>query len=120
MATWSGLTVNDALVATREILKDPGGARYSTTSLVRIIGDGVAMMFRIRPDFMVGRVDPRPIYLETALDTKLPDVVSEYHFEPLVEWVAATAELRDDQFSQDGRAAVILQKVRTALLTPGV
>jgi hypothetical protein len=120
MASWPGLTVNDAIIAAREILKDPDGERYSDESLTRQIGEGVATMFRIRSDFLVGRRDPRPIYAPGSLAERLPDVVSEYYFQPLIEWVVARVELRDDQFSQDGRAAALFSKMRAALLTPGV
>lgn len=112
--------VSDAISAARIILKDALAARYSDEDLAHYASEGVAAMYRIRPDLMVGGYTERPVYTAASLSTPLPPAIADEYMEPLARFIAGHAELRDDQFSQDGRAVTLLQMMRAALLTPGV
>jgi len=86
--------------------------RYSDDDLLNYARDAVVAAFRVRPDLRIG-VD----WLRD--DTDFPSVLEDY-WAPSVEYVTAAAELRDDQFSQDGRAAALLQKFRASLMSTGL
>lgn len=109
------MTPQELTTDARAILQDTRTPyRYTDTDLLRYVEDGVSTFLRIRPDLRVG-------YGWRPGQPDIPASLEESGYRPLLaEYVAAKAELRDDQFVENGRVVALLQKVRAGLLTPGV
>lgn len=110
-------TVLDLVSRARVILQDTqdlgAGYRYADTDMEQYGLDAVHTAFRIRPDLAVGST------WDGTASATLPASLNYYH-QPLSEWVAATAALRDDQHATEGKAAILLQKMQGAMLGMGV
>jgi hypothetical protein len=103
-------TVKDVLDQVRDILQDVDAERYGDPSLLRILNVWIMEMRRARPDAFVGTFHtPAPTI--SALADELP--FPEQFFLPTVHFVAGTAEMRDDQFTQDGRANTLIGLARS-------
>src|SRR3954449_5937877 len=98
-------TVKDVLDQVRDILQDVGAERYGDPSLIRILNVWIMEMRRARPGAFVGTF-PVPAPTISTLADELP--FPEQFFLPTVHFVAGTAEMRDDQFTQDGRANTLI------------
>jgi hypothetical protein len=88
--------------------------RYEAVELDGYARDAVATFLRLRPDLRIGIEWSR---FGTAVE--VPATLDDY-WPLLSEYVAAKAELRDDQFTNDGRVIALLQKVRSGLVTTGL
>jgi hypothetical protein len=102
----------------REVLQDVDPPyRYGDTALIDAANLAVQEAWRHRPDLFYGRVSletGQPAAL-TALDTTqvpLPNFMDV----ALLSFVAGYAELRDDQFTVDGRAMALLKNWNAALV----
>ncbi len=116
-------TVKAAISSVRGVIQDQMTPyRYSDADLVAYLNEGIATMFRIRPDFMVGAGwgVPAPYVLPTDAETPLPPVIADFYFAPLVEWISGRAFLRDTQYGEGGVSLAFHEKMRAALLTTGV
>ena len=128
-------TFQNLLDEAREILQDTDsdGYRYPTTTLTNKLNRGLHELARIRPDAFwnyflrddlivpeVVPVDSDPDDDEEALDAvedgqvALTDTfqLPMQFWNPLVFWVAGSAELIDDEFTNDGRAITLLQQFK--------
>jgi hypothetical protein len=74
----------------------------------RQVSTAVGEARRIRPDLFIATLrDDVPVYTSTAMDAQVP--MPDMFFLPVVNFVAGRAELRDDQFTTDGRAVTLIQ-----------
>lgn len=115
-------TVTQTLDSVRGLLQDRVAPyRYSDDDLVGYLNEGLAAMYRIRPDFMVGLGwQAQPDYtLPADANTALPTVVADFYHAPLVDWISARAFMRDTQYGEGGVAVAFTEKMRAALLTTG-
>lgn len=105
-------TVNGVISDVRVLLNDSDGSRYTTAQLMRILNQGLAEAWRIRPDLFVS--SPGSNFEERIAgdNTTLP---AEYA-NALIDYIVGRAELRDDEFAADGRAMALLNSFRTRLL----
>lgn len=106
------MLVSELLLTVRDTLQDDAGDRYSTASLLRALNMGILDMRRSRPDYFIGQ------YLvatpQVAADTEeVP--VPEIAVPGLIAWVAGFAELRDDEYTADGRAKTLLDAYNGSL-----
>ena len=113
------LSVGDLIGQVRTLLQDTdntsGSYRYSTDSIIMALNQGSADLFRIRPD----------LYLETGFVVKSYSighldeniVVEPQYVSPLVFYVVGLVQARDDEQTQDARAAAFLQTFQKAVLT---
>jgi hypothetical protein len=62
-------------------------------------------MHRIRPDLYLGKVSRPPVYSADLLTA--PIAAPSIFFPQIVNYVVGRAELRDDKFATDGRAATL-------------
>ena len=111
-------TVNDAVNEARAILQDVTSQsfRYSTADLIAYLNDALLDARRIRPDLFYGMYDQDvPSFTESDLAEEFP--IDGMYFTAVVFYMCGTAELRDDEFTQDGRAVSLLQQFSTRLLT---
>ena len=98
-------TLQDIINSVRVDLQDADAIRYTDPQLLEYCNDGIRAAFRIRPDFLLGgfngTVSTYTANQEVPLDWQYISLLKQY--------VGARAEFRDDEYSQDGRAAAFLQ-----------
>lgn len=105
--------VSDVLSRVWETLQDDG-TRYPKAQLLGYMNDAVLEARSIRPDLFVSK-----------FGQEIPDVVDEgsafplplQFFPAVCFYVAGRAELRDDEFAVDGRAATLLSTFGKKLVT---
>ena len=106
---WS---ISDALTRVREILNDEDSDeyRYSDESLIGILNVAILETRGLRPDaFVFG--EAIPMYTVDDLEADFPIPLTFYS--AVTYFVAGYAELRDDEFTENGRAMLLMQKFRT-------
>lgn len=104
-------TLQDVINSVRVDLQDADAIRYTNAQLLGFANDGIQGAFRKRPDFRLGS------YTSSITVYGLTDSVPlpvQYQM-LLIHYVAARAELRDDEYSQDGRAAALMNLFTTEL-----
>lgn len=107
------------LTEAREILQDTVEPyRYSDDLLVNKLNRGLQSMARIRPDafwdtFTNGDIVVPEVTL-AGIDTTFP--LQMQFYSPLVSFIVAWAEIVDDEFTNDGRAAALLANFKTELV----
>jgi hypothetical protein len=107
-------TVADAVANTRAILQDNDTPyRYSDADLVTYLNDALLETRKLRPDLFRaywGTGTPFPEFTDAdiAAETNIP--INNMYFTPLTYFMAGTAELRDDEFTVDARAATLLNQ----------
>jgi len=107
-------TVQAVLDSARVILNDEEAGRYTDDQLCEYVLDAMVQARYVRPDLFVGQ------YL-----TALPDVLvpadpfplSAQFFAATREFVVAMAELRDDEWVDNGRVAVLRNTLNQKLTT---
>lgn len=106
MATFSDL-IGDAQV----ILQDVAAERYTLPQLLRCATLAVAEAFVARPDFQFGQ-GYAGVGTYSAADT-VPIPANYHSF--IIEYIVFRAEIRDDEFANDGRAAAFLARFKNGL-----
>jgi hypothetical protein len=102
----------DVLDHARDILQDHDEDRYTNESLIRCLNAALTELRRLRPDFWIGRYYEASIAVTVETDEiQLP----VFMFSPLVDFVAGRAELRDDEFTTDGRAVALMAMFKQAV-----
>lgn len=102
-------TISDAISRVREILQDEDAEeyRYTDESLIGVFNVAVLSLREKRPDaFIVGQ----PITEYTTADLTAEFPVPLTFYTPITYFVAAYAELRDDEFTTGGRAILLMAK----------
>lgn len=96
---------------------DTSDPRYTDTQLIGMLNQGINALVRVRPDACYD------LYDDNALNT--PEVVASgatgnqvnvsatfnldmMFFNPLIHFTVGMAELVDDEYTEDGRAAMLL------------
>lgn len=108
-------TVADIVTRARADLndKDSDLYRYSTEELLGFINAAMFEIRRNRPDFFYG-VSTTPQYTTTDISA-----LTEFEFpqfaEAVTRFTVGRAEIRDDEFSEDGRAMQLLQMFSAAV-----
>jgi hypothetical protein len=101
-------TFAQAVQTTREILQDRYAPfRYSNGDLMLSINEGISEARRLRPDLFIDSLTTEiPFYTVTSFSENIP--LPDEYFSAFVSYVAGRTNLRDDEFSADGRAAVLI------------
>lgn len=102
-------TVGNAVTEARRILQDLNeeSYRYPTSHLCSLVTQACQEARRVRPDLFLGMLTTTiPTYTESDFADELP--ITDSYFPQVVNYVVGRAELRDDQFSSDGRAAMLV------------
>lgn len=121
-------TGSTAMVQIRSILQDRVEPyRYLDSELVAILNTCLTEVKRLRPDAFAGTftTSTTPQFYEDGqilppagyLPLSDPWPIDEMFFSPVVVYVAGYAELRDDEFTVDSRAALLLQRFAGQLLS---
>jgi hypothetical protein len=97
-------TFQEVIDSARVVLQDSDKLRYTDAQLMEYANDGVQEGFRIRPDFKLGSYTTAPSTYVVGSTVPFP-----YVYQMLLKhYVVYRAEIRDDEYSQDGRAAALL------------
>lgn len=106
-------TVNDYIATARVLLQDSVDPyRYADTELVAALNFALLEMRRLRPDLFIGRSNAVPTY---TLNSPSKVAVNEQYRMAVLYYIVGHAQLRDDEATQDQRAAAMLTAFRTAL-----
>ena len=115
--------VSDLLARVRVVLQDQDqdNYRYPTTDIVGYLNDAVVEAKRLRPDMFIGRyLEDVPQVSETPIDYTIINMpLPDSAFTAAVDYCAGRCELRDDEFSVDGRAMTFLNSFSQKLMGGG-
>jgi hypothetical protein len=113
--------VGDLLDQVRTLLQDTdntsGQYRYSTDSLVTNLNQCMLDLFRMRPDLFLEQGFQQPWFSVAGLDVPLG--IEEQYVPPLVWYVTGLTQARDDETTQDARAAAFMTTFKQAIQTAG-
>lgn len=120
-------TYQDVVTEARVLLQDTDDAsyRYSNTNLIAIYNRGLQALARVRPDAMYD--------LYSANSLNVPELVESspgagqvlwtatfglemQFFNPLIAYMVGIAEIVDDEYAEDGRAAMLLAAFKNEVL----
>ncbi|MGE0677767.1 hypothetical protein [Pseudolabrys sp.] len=108
-------TVSDYVTEARVLLQDTiAPYRYSDSELVLALSIAVQEARRIRPDLFLSYFGALPSF--TANDSTAVPVDEQYR-SAFVFYMVGRAQLRDDEGTQDSRAAAFIGTFRSQLLT---
>ena len=123
-------TVAETVLQIRQIVQDSrdGFYRHDDDKVISYLNNAVADARRIRPDlFLVPSPTPivgtlwAPIPTFTADDiaagTTIP--IDDMYFSALVDYVAGTLGMEDDEYAVDGRAVALLNRFSQKLMAKG-
>lgn len=110
------MQVQTVIDESRAVLQDTDAAqgyRYTDNDLLRYVRDAVISARALRPDIFIGQYSiPIPPSYALADTFPLPDT----YLAAVSHYVAGRAEMRDDEFAVDGRAAMFYKSLSTALV----
>lgn len=120
-------TYQNLVTEARVLLQDTDAdlKRYSDTKLIDIFNRGLQALARIRPDSMydlyVGNDLLVPELVESSPGAGQTIWTANFGVEmqfyaPLVAYVVGVAEIVDDEYTEDGRAAFLLQTFRNSVI----
>lgn len=104
--------VSEVLATARTFLQDTTSSpRYSDADLLNYYNLAVSEARRLRPDLFYGQINNAytPAVASDAF------AMHEMYFLPVVNYVTALAELRDDEFTSDGRITYLTNRFGAAL-----
>lgn len=113
-------TYQTAINEAREILQDTDEPyRYDDSILLNILNRALQELGRIRPDafWTTFTTDDIVIPEVTTLDLSTTYPLPMQFYLPVVSFIVAWAEVLDDEFTQDGRAGMLLQQFKTQVLS---
>ena len=121
-------TYQDVVTEARVLLQDTDSTsyRYSDTVLLAIYNRALQSLGRVRPDAFYD------LYTDTG-GTNVPELVESgagagqtdwtdtfglemQFFSPLISYIVGIAEIIDDEYSEDGRAALMLQAFKSEVI----
>ena len=104
-------TFQNVIDSARVDLQDAGKTRYTDAELLEYANDGVQEGFRYRPDFKLGSYTAAPVVYDETDDVPFPLTYQMI----LKHYVVARADMRDDEYAQDGRAGAFLGRFEKEL-----
>lgn len=120
-------TYQDVVTEARVLLQDTVDTsyRYSDTTLIAMYNRGLQALARIRPDACYDLYDDNslnvPELVESAPGTGQTAWTDDFalemqFFNPLVHYVVGMAEIVDDEYSEDGRAMMLLNQFKANVI----
>lgn len=113
-------TYQTAIDEAREILQDTDEPyRYDDSILLNILNRALQELGRIRPDafWTTFSTDDIVVPEVTSLTLGTTYPLPMQFYLPVVSFIVAWAEVLDDEFTQDGRAGMLLQQFKTQVLS---
>lgn len=116
-------TYQDILDEARVLLQDTDTTdpRYTDATLMAMLNRGIQALVRIRPDAAYDLYDDNSLNTPevvasgaTGNEVNLADTfnLEMQFFNPLVHYTVGMAEIVDDEYTVDGRAAMLLQQFK--------
>lgn len=110
-------TVGMCVAEARTLINDTVAPyRYRERDLYTYFGTAILQVRRFRPDLFITGVSALPVYAVT--DAELPFPVMETMYPAVVQSIVATAEMRDDTWTEDGKGRALLEGVLNSLQQP--
>lgn len=116
-------TYQDLLTEAREILQDTVEAQYRSSDVVLIakLNQALQEVNRLRPDAFFDTFDGAagtdtvvPEVTEGTLGSNFP--IPMLFFTAIVNYIAGSCDLKEDEFATDGRAAALLASFRNMII----
>jgi hypothetical protein len=107
-------TVDDVVTEARKAVSDPDAARDSDAEIRRYAVDGLNIMKTVRPDLFLGAY--ATTYETLAAAAALPTAIAGQFFLPLVMYVVARIEFKDEESADRARGDLAL-KIAGGLLS---
>ena len=100
--------LSDLIGQVRELVQDEVTPyRYSDDRLYRVLNNAFAEAYRIRPDIFVDLDFTIPFVAPADSTDTFP--LDQQFYTAFVDFVTATTELSDDEWTVDGRAMTLMQ-----------
>lgn len=106
-------TFQEIVDSARVALQDDAKTRYSDANLLEYAIDGVLEARKIRPDFFIGGYSTVKTNYVLADTVPLPATYAAF----LKDFAVFKASIRDDEYAVDGRAAAMLARFKSGLLS---
>lgn len=111
-------TYQNAIDEAREILQDTEEPfRYSETVTLNILNRALQEVGRIRPDAYWDTFSGEDIVVPEVSDTSDLFPLAMQFYLPIVSFIVAWSEVLDDEYTQDSRAAMLIQQFKTQVLS---
>ena len=114
-------TYQNAIDEAREILQDTDedDYRFSTPKLLNILNRALQEIGRIRPDAYWTTFADDDIVVPEVTTSTLTNTFPRpmQFFLPVVSFIVAWTEVTEDEFTQDGRAGMLLAQFKTQVLS---
>lgn len=107
-------TVQQVIDRARFPLNDDDKVRATDAQCLPYVVDGVLILRKKRPDLFLDQWTTN--YVGLALGDPVP--VSDIHLPLLADYVTARVEFRDDEFSENSRAAAFIALFNQGAMTP--
>lgn len=121
-------TIDDAINEARLIINDARVPfRYADTSMISHLNTALAEVYRYRPDAYIGNFTTATLgsnsvtayaTSDLGLNVAFP-LDNRIFFSAVVAYIAGRAELSDDEFTDNSRAAIMLAAFRQNLIGQG-
>lgn len=116
-------TYQNLITEARELLQDTGlnTPRYSDSTLLNILNRGLQDLSRIRPDIMYDLFANNSLGVVEVVETGAgagqvnwtdPWGLEMQYYPTMLNYIVGVAEITDDEYTVDGRAALLLQNFR--------
>ena len=120
-------TYEDVVTEARVLLQDTDSVsyRFSNTTLIAMYNRGLQALARIRPDACYDLYDNNslnvPELVESAAGAGQTLWTADFglemqFFNPLVHYIVGMAEITDDEYTQDGRAMMLLNQFKANII----
>ena len=104
-------TFQQIIDSARVDLQDADKVRYTDAELLEYANDGVKEAFRFRPDFRLGSYTTAYATFQASDQVPIPEL-----YQMLIKhYVVFRSEARDDEYNNDGRAAIFLSRFEARL-----
>lgn len=112
------LTIGGLFVEARRILNDDSGVRFTDADLVAAFNDAMEQARAKRPDafITIGLRVSVPVYAMPA-DSGTTFPLDGMFYPAFLYYVVGRSELREDTFTSEGRAVVLMNKFVSQLVT---
>lgn len=112
MATFQTVIDDARVLLNDEVSELNPDARYTEAQLLGYAKSALIEARRVRPDLFLSSLTTS--FAGYTVSSTIP--ISDDYLVSLVDYVVHRAELRDDEFTVDGRSSILLQKFKASLL----
>lgn len=120
-------TYQDAISEARVLLQDTDSEnyRYSELNEIAILNRGLQVVGRVRPDACFDLYTDNSLEVPELVESGAGSGQTDYtdafglemqFFNPLISYLVGITELIDDEYTEDGRAALLLNAFKTELM----